>query len=355
MDTIWPLEPHTAAKHEILRRHLGAWFPIMCSWNRRLVFVDGFAGPGQYAGGEPGSPVVALRAASEHESDLTGCRLLFRFIEADRRRHDHLRDVVDGLQLPEHIEACVKRGVFTGRLSQLEADLRQPDTAGFVMLDPFGVKDVTLAAIRRLASFRGVEMLISFMYEGVSRWLDSSEMEPHLDLLFETTRWRDAKGMDPAEKREFLHNLFIERLHVVGMQYVRSFEMRDASDRPKYFLIFGTHHPKGLEVMKQAMWKVDESGRYEFSDATNPDQPTLFEKQPDYDQLTELILGRFKGREASIAEVLSFVLLETAFLPTHVRKNVLVPLENDERIDVTSSRRKRARSYPDGTQIRFLA
>ena len=49
MDTIWPLEPHTAAKHEILRRHLGAWFPIMCSWNRRLVFVDGFAGPGQYA------------------------------------------------------------------------------------------------------------------------------------------------------------------------------------------------------------------------------------------------------------------------------------------------------------------
>jgi three-Cys-motif partner protein len=49
---IWPLQPHTAAKHRILRCYLDAWFPIMGSWNGRILILDGFAGPGIYTGGE---------------------------------------------------------------------------------------------------------------------------------------------------------------------------------------------------------------------------------------------------------------------------------------------------------------
>jgi len=30
-EPIWPLEPHTKAKHELLRHYLGAWFPILSS------------------------------------------------------------------------------------------------------------------------------------------------------------------------------------------------------------------------------------------------------------------------------------------------------------------------------------
>jgi hypothetical protein len=47
-DTIWPIEPHTAAKHQILRKYLDAWFPILATYNKRIVYVDGFAGPGRY-------------------------------------------------------------------------------------------------------------------------------------------------------------------------------------------------------------------------------------------------------------------------------------------------------------------
>ena len=38
-DTVWPIEPHTAAKHQILRKYLDAWLPILgptrrqsCMW-----------------------------------------------------------------------------------------------------------------------------------------------------------------------------------------------------------------------------------------------------------------------------------------------------------------------------------
>ena len=74
-DTIWPIEPHTSAKHQILRKYLDAWLPILGTYNKRVVYVDGFAGPGQYTGGEPGSPIVALQAALTQ----LGLPLLARF------------------------------------------------------------------------------------------------------------------------------------------------------------------------------------------------------------------------------------------------------------------------------------
>jgi len=66
LDTIWDLEPHTAKKHEILRRSFEAWLPIMARYNGRVVYIDGFAGPGWYSKGEDGSPVVVLKAARDH-------------------------------------------------------------------------------------------------------------------------------------------------------------------------------------------------------------------------------------------------------------------------------------------------
>jgi three-Cys-motif partner protein len=60
-ETLWEIEPHTKAKHEILRRYLGAWFPILGSKIPKIVYIDGFCGPGRYKGGEEGSPIIAIR------------------------------------------------------------------------------------------------------------------------------------------------------------------------------------------------------------------------------------------------------------------------------------------------------
>lgn len=70
LDTIWDIEPHTAAKHDILRRYLQAWIPILGSTHERIVYIDAFAGPGIYKGGEDGSPIVAQdghRSSQAHQ------------------------------------------------------------------------------------------------------------------------------------------------------------------------------------------------------------------------------------------------------------------------------------------------
>src|SRR5947209_4352419 len=64
---LWELDDHTRAKHRVLRAYLDAWLPVMGQQALkfrdgadppRLLLVDGFAGPGRYSRGEPGSRLI---------------------------------------------------------------------------------------------------------------------------------------------------------------------------------------------------------------------------------------------------------------------------------------------------------
>ncbi|HKW32565.1 MAG TPA: hypothetical protein VJN92_06145 [Candidatus Acidoferrum sp.] len=50
LETIWRIDPHTQSKHTILRRYWEAWLPIMTKYNQRVLYIDGFAGPGRLPG-----------------------------------------------------------------------------------------------------------------------------------------------------------------------------------------------------------------------------------------------------------------------------------------------------------------
>lgn len=103
--------------------------------------------------------------------------------------------------------------------------------------------------------------------------------------------------------------------------------MRNDNDVVDYYLFYATKNLLGLKKMKEAMWKVDESGEFRFSDATDPNQFVLFEKEPRFDVLQHQLLGRFGGKVATVEEIEEFVLAETAFRETHYKRQVLRPLE----------------------------
>jgi three-Cys-motif partner protein len=93
---LWTLEPHTVGKHRVLREYLNAWFPIMGTWNGRILFIDGFSGPGEYDKGEEGSPVIALRAYAEHVArKAITAEVGFFFVEEDARRAEHLKGLIE--------------------------------------------------------------------------------------------------------------------------------------------------------------------------------------------------------------------------------------------------------------------
>jgi len=361
LGTVWDLEPHTAAKHAILLRYLQAWIPILSSAHGRVVYIDGFAGPGVYSRGEDGSPIIALKAALAHASRIKG-EMAFLFIELDPARKQSLERSVGALSLPSNFHVTIHLGKFDETIWGLLDDLDR--TGGelaptFAFLDPFGFSHTPFSLVKRLVAHPRCEVLITFMYEEINRFLSQEQVPQHFDSLFGCPAWAQARQLViPRERKTFLRDLYRRQLEEeAGVKFVRSFEMLNRDNRTDYFLFFGSNSIEGLKKMKEAMWKVDETGTFQFSDATDPNQSVLFEAGPDSADLRRRLLEAFRGRDVTIGEIEEFVLTRTPYRETHYKRPVLIPMEKADppQVIVPAAPPGRRRfQYPPGTVLRFL-
>ena len=138
--SIWSIDPHTEAKHDILRKYLDAWLPIITRWNGRVLYIDGFAGPGEYIGGKDGSPIIAIKAFCEHKANLQA-EIIMLFIEADRERCDFLKRKIQTIKVPSNIKTICECAKFDEKLIEILEiiDTQKTNLApAFVFIDPFG-------------------------------------------------------------------------------------------------------------------------------------------------------------------------------------------------------------------------
>lgn len=356
--TIWEAEPHTLAKHAILRGYLEAWFPILARYSDRIVYIDGFAGPGRYSNGEDGSPIIALKVAANHRAALKS-ELVFMFVEDRQDRAAHLRDrEIPALKLPAHFRPNVYEGQFApileGAFDQLDAKgLQMAPT--FAFIDPFGISGLPFSLIERLLRRPRGEALITFMASTVHRFV--TELPEHINELMGNPA--AAEIIQRAEDRVVAARILYEQSLRRVVRFVRFFQLRDASDRPIYDLFFATNNSTGHEKMKEAMWRVDASGTYSFSDGADPNQQILFGPTPGID-LSLRLWRAFQGKTAYVEDVFRYV-SETAYLAKHAREALRV-LESAartavERIEVDTLKRdgkkRQGRTFPPEVLVRF--
>lgn len=357
----WEIDPHTTVKHEILHRYLQAWMPIL-STHGRIVYIDGFAGPGEYLTKEgklvEGSPIIAIKSFLEHKLKDRIKEVVFIFIEKDIKIHDYLNTKLEPYR-KQGLKIILKHAQFEDIANELLSEIEKEGgrlAPTFCFIDPFGIKGLPLHTIKRFMCQKSCEVLINFMYEDLSRFISLKENESNVNSLFgEEVEWRKIMNIkDPREKYLFLTGLYHKQLtSACNISYIRTFDMINQFNKKDYVLFFGTNHILGLQKMKESMWKVDEAGSFTFSDASyNPHQMLLFEKEPKYSILQKIILDEFKGKSVTIKELEEFVIIGTSFLPSHLRKPILIPMEEKGEI-VVNRGTARKNTYPDGTLITF--
>lgn len=358
-ETIWQIEPHTTAKHKILRKYLDAWFPILGAYNKRLVYLDGFSGPGRYTGNEPGSPIVALESALTHRAKLTS-ELVFLFIEERMDRAECLDGEIAKLQCPDHFKITVERGSFADKTGRILDEL---DSAGnqlaptFALIDPFGFSGIPYALIQRLLAKGKCEVLITFMVDSINRWLTHPDenIRAHIVETFGTDEAIEV-AKEIGDRVTALKNLYHRQLNKAA-RFVRYFELRDRDDRVVYYLFFASNNSTGHLKMKEAMWKVDPLGAFTFSDSTDPNQQILF-ANPSMAALAPNLASKFRGAgQIPVSTVEMHVQEDTGYLRKHMRE-ALDQLESDGQLSVaelkTDGKKRRARSYPNEALVTFL-
>lgn len=360
-ETLWSLEDHTVGKHLVLKEYLKAWYPIMGRYNHRILLIDGFAGPGEYAGGEQGSPIVALRTLIDHERmQHIEAEFVFMFIEQRKDRLAHLEGLIDGLR-PDLPPGCTVKpilGNFDAELSNVFDHLdeqKKKVAPAFVMIDPFGVSDTPMELLGRILKNEKCEVYASFMYEAINRFKSTPEFERQLNSLFGCPEWKEGVDEeDPIKRKDFFYGLYETQLKKAGANQVVRFELYEGN-RLVYAIFFATSNSVGSDRMKQAIWKVAPFGDFKFHGTRSP-QLTLFGGESDTEPLQRQLSEKFVGKGyVPIEAIEEFVRSdETDYHSGHLKKRALVPMENARKIEVDGMTRKKRNIYPPGCKIRFV-
>ncbi len=314
-EVLWERDPHTDAKHKLLRRYLDAWFPIMAKQFRDvgITFFDGFAGPGEYTNSQVSSPAIAM--AQSLRSDVAGGGTPIRlvFIEQDRRRAQHLENLLEARFpqsiRPRNVVTRVHHGACTDLYERAIDEVGGWTGPVFANLDGWGV-DADYEIVQRIAQHSSSEVLVTFEDQFFIRFPDGPQRAG--ERVFGHSDWRGVGQQLTANKSPHILDLYRQGLREAGFAYVLTFDLVDEGGH-SLRLFFGTTHHVAVGKFKDAMWEVDYIAGQRFRDPRDPNQLSLDILEPDLTPLKESILRLLKERGHSMAELRSHALLETIF------------------------------------------
>lgn len=321
----WPADPHTKAKHALYQLYLSKWMPIMVKgWKADITYAEGFAGPGVYSGGDPGSPVIALRTLVSDPTIRTKVRdggIRFVFVDHDQRCVDLLpKELAKAVEpvplgdLPDHgVHVSVEKGECEPRLEEVLTREKAWSRPILAVLDTWG-GGVSAALVKRFA-YPGSEVIITIQPQYFSRFADVQDIE-HGDRVFGDRDWRQVAMQHPSTKQGWLMGQYRETVRKAGFTHVLDFELVDTRGASLY-LVFGTTHDLGLRKMKEAMWEVDPVKGMGYRDPRDPEQEMLdIALEPHTAALERLIVEfvrSYPSGRVPIYELRKFALYRTVY------------------------------------------
>lgn len=322
--TIYAADPHTIAKHQILREYLKRWLPILdrqsqrlARTHHRLLYVDGFAGAGEYENGVEGSPLIPIEAAIGHQHQFS-CPIEIRLIEKRADRVQHLRELIKAkkatlsgrarLEIPDPIEGDCENEV---RRLIADCDARNVSLGpAFFFLDQFGYSAFSMNLVQSILSHTTCEVFSYLNWNMLHPFMADPTKHHGITKAFGGDEWKEVVSLSGAVKENQFRDIYLAALRKRGgAAYVYPFAMRDSKHRVIYWLFFCTNNLYGLEQMKKAMWSVDRSGGFEFSDKFVSERSSIFEYSDG--QLAADLVRDLAGKQMTVLQLKEYSLMNT--------------------------------------------
>ena len=280
-------------------------------------------------------------------------------MEIDKDRFDYLQKEVDNISIPipANFQKDIRNDEFESVLCEILDDLDKREMVlapTFAFIDPFGFKGLGYSLIKRLLANPSSEVFINFMADSINRWTTTPNSEVQLRIieLFGTEEVVEI-AMNSSNRMKSLRVLYQVQLKKIA-KFVRYFEMYNSNNRLIYVLFFAGNNRVGHLKMKEAFWKVDPSSGLRFSDATDPNQATLFDLDPSVD-LAEFLFNKFSGRQV-VRDIRIEVEDNTPYLTKHMRAALKI-LENSGKITVDPKKEngdnRHGKTFPNEVIIYF--
>jgi three-Cys-motif partner protein len=194
-------------------------------------------------------------------------------------------------------------GKFVDRIADIDQIVRRETSRPFkfVLLDPKGWADIPMATLRHFLHSRGCEVLVTLMTKHIIRFLQAQDRESsYLNLFGRPGVLETLKRAKPGEKMDMAVKEYCRSLKLLcGFKYVSSAIVLEPDRRGiRYFLVYATNAPDGIEVFKAAEIKaarIQEAVRDEHRIRKSGQPDLLFGGELPFSSFTEGLRQRYTG------------------------------------------------------------
>lgn len=354
-------------KSAIVSKYFKTWAKIMISvqnknrrTDKRIAYIDLFAGPGRYKDGTTSTPLMVLEEAIRDE-DLRQ-RLVTIFNDKDQKNTNSLNEAID--KLPRIRSLRYRPEILTQEVGEemvkMFEGMRLIPT--FFFVDPWGYKGLSLRLVQSVLKDWGCDCIFFFNYNRINMGLNNDVVREHMNALFGEERANNLREkldrLDSKDRELTIVEEICQALRDLGPKYVLPFRFKDdRGSRTIHHLIFVSKDSKGYEIMKDIMAKESSdaeqgvaSFEYNPVDARmSGQQPLLFQLSRPLDDLQEMLLQEFAGKTLSMKEIYEQHNVDRPYTKQNY-KQVLMKLEEQGKIRASQHR---ARTFGDSVTVSF--
>lgn len=339
----------TRVKHEILAAYLEPYFRIVGTANAKLIYLDGFAGPGAYQKADTGETIDGspLRALKLIGSDATFSKKVEAiFLEHDAILHGQLEQAVNSFAVanPQIRKPTTTCCTFSAGVGKLLAAVNGNLAPTFLFVDPCGVSGTSFEAIKNVMACKSSEAFIFFNIDGVRRIAGLDKLSDVLIELLGSQQRAEAlfvglRNTADAWKREEMILASYRQALREDMRVGFTIPFRVESEEQKktsHYLIHATNHRLGFKIMKEVMWSRGRSetgtGDLQFVQASKTNYIPLFD--PNYVVKDDILQALATGPKPVQVFYDDWVFRSDDLLCEPVYKQALLELEESGDIEV---------------------
>lgn len=273
------LDPHSAAKHDLVRTYLSRYIDILTSDPRQdllnITLVDGFAGGGEYLyRGQlvPGSPMILLQEIDVARANIAHRKKKqfrlnaeFFFVEQRRSNFAFLQDTLGRSPYAALVGESVhlRRGRLANEIDGIIQHIRARGTAhrSIFLFDQYGYNQVTLGCIRQiLAQLNNPEIILNFNVDWLINYLSEKDtfLKGVVPVELDVNHVREMLAMkDQRHARWFIqHFLYNHIVRMTGAPFYTCFYVVSPESNRSYWLLHLSGHPRARDEMARRHWAM---------------------------------------------------------------------------------------------------
>ena len=253
-------------KHSLLTAYLARLFMIIGQSEKKIRYVDCFAGPWQEGSDDlkDTSIFISLDIMKRcHEGLMKrGKNVQFKalYIEKNKRAFNKLKSFLEK-EASEQVVAQCEHGEFFSLRNDILKWCGENDFV-FFFIDPTGWKEIIeIETLSPLLQRPHSEFLINFMFDFLLRVHSQPVFEEQMKMIFGEVP--NTIGMEPKQRESHLIKLYLfglknalaRRGKLSRSAYVKVLD--PLKNRTKYDLVYLTRHPRGVVVFMEESEKLD--------------------------------------------------------------------------------------------------